>query len=105
MDCELTGTPSAAVLGPLLGGFATQYLGWRWANWLVMMFGGLAFIFSCIMRESYGPAILKKKAARIRKETDDPRWWCRYDQKDSVWNVLKVNLSRPFVMAVVEPIW
>ncbi|KAL1961237.1 hypothetical protein VTO42DRAFT_3183 [Malbranchea cinnamomea] len=98
------GPLNGPVLGPIVGGFVTQYLGWRWANWVVMILGGLSFAFACILKETYAPALLRKKAAQRRKETDDPRWWCRYDQKQSLFSLLKVNLSRPFVMAVVEPI-
>lgn len=83
----------------------TQYLGWRWMNWIAMIFSGVALAFSLIMRETYSPIILQKKAARLRKETDEPRWWSRYDQKIGLAEVLKINLSRPFVMAATEPIW
>ncbi|KAJ5046369.1 uncharacterized protein L3040_003613 [Drepanopeziza brunnea f. sp. 'multigermtubi'] len=50
-----------------------------------------------------GP-LIGGKAAKMRKETGDERWWSRYDQKLSVFEVLKTNLSRPFVLAVTEPI-
>lgn len=99
------GPLNGPVFGPIVGGFVTEYLGWRWANWVVMILGGVAFVFACIMKETYAPVLLRKKAARMRKETDDPRWWCRYDQKKSITSILKVSLSRPFVMAVLEPIW
>lgn len=94
-----------AVFGPIIGGFVTQYLGWRWTDWIVMMMTGLALVFSCIMKETYTPVLLQRKAARIRKETDDPRWWSRYDQKAALSEILKTNLTRPLIMAVVEPIW
>lgn len=94
-----------SVFGPIIGGYVTQYLGWRWTNWLSIIFGGVALIFMCLMKETYTPVLLQKKAARLREEDDDPRWWSRYDQKASLISVLKTNLSRPFVMAVLEPIW
>jgi MFS family permease len=93
------------VLGPIIGGFVTQYLGWRWMDWIALMLSGVALALSLIMKETYGPVILQKKAARLRKETDDPSWWSRYDQKASLGEILKVNLGRPFVMAATEPIW
>jgi MFS family permease len=93
------------VLGPIIGGFVTQYLGWRWAAWLSLILSGVALAFSCIMKETYAPALLRKKAAAIRKETDDSRWWSRYDHRVAFAQVLKTNLSRPFVMMVLEPIW
>ncbi|OJD15002.1 hypothetical protein AJ78_04724 [Emergomyces pasteurianus Ep9510] len=98
------GPLNGPVFGPIIGGYVTQYLGWRWTNWLSMIFAGIALVSMCIMKETYTPVLLQKKAARLRKETDDPRWWSRYDQKASLIEVLKINLSRPFVMAVFEPI-
>jgi hypothetical protein len=56
-----------------------------------MILAGVAFAFVAIVKETYGPTILRKRAAKLRKETGDPR--------------LKVNLSRPFVLMVTEPIW
>ncbi|KLJ11950.1 hypothetical protein EMPG_12901 [Blastomyces silverae] len=98
------GPLNGPVFGPIIGGYVTQYLGWRWTNWLSMIFAGVALIFMCIMKETYTPVLLQRKAARLRKEDDDSRWWSRYDQKAAIIDVLKVNLSRPFVMAVLEPI-
>lgn len=58
----------------------------------------------CMIKETYAPAILKRKAAQRRKETGDDRWWCRYDQHISINQILKTNLSRPFIMTATEPI-
>ena len=82
----------------------TQYLGWRWANWVVMMMSGVALVFVILMPETYAPALLVARASRLRKSTSDSRYWSRYDQKASLVALLKINLSRPFVMAVTEPI-
>ena len=57
-----------------------------------------------MIKETYAPIILKRKAAQRRKETGDDRWWCRYDQRISITQVLKTNLSRPFIMTATEPI-
>lgn len=99
------GPLNGPVLGPFIGGFVTQYLGWRWMCWIALMLSGVALVFALILKETYAPTILQKKAARLRKETGDSRWWSRYDQKASLYEILKLNLSRPFVMAVTEPIW
>lgn len=77
------GPMNGPVTGPLIGGFAAQYLGWRWTNWLVMIFGGVGWIMCSLIKETYGPTLLKKKAAKMRKETGDDRWWCRYDERNS----------------------
>lgn len=93
-----------AVTGPLIGGFTYEYLGWRWTNWLVLILSGASWIFLSCIKETYAPAILQRKAAQRRKETGDDRWWSRYDQKLSIFSLLKVNLARPFIMAATEPI-
>lgn len=104
LSCSLFIADGKIVLGPVIGGFVTQYLGWRWMDWIALILSGVALIFSLIMKETYAPTILQKKAARLRKESGDSRWWSRYDQKASLSQILKLNLSRPFVMAVTEPI-
>lgn len=57
-----------------------------------------------MIKETYAPAILRKRARQCRKETGDERYRSRYDDKTRFWPLLKENMSRPFVMAVTEPI-
>lgn len=71
-----------------------------------MIISGVGWIFVSLLKETYSPALLRKKAQLRRKETGDERYWSRYDdQKGSFFDLLKVNLSRPFVMIFTEPIW
>jgi MFS family permease len=93
-----------AVVGPVIGGFVTQYLGWRWANWIVLILGGVATALMCVIKETYSPRLLQMKAQKRRKETGEERYWSRYDQRLPFIELMKVNLSRPFIMAVKEPI-
>lgn len=92
-------------MGPLVGGFVFEYLGWRWDNWVIMIAAGASFFMVFLVKETYAPAILRKKAARKRKETGDNRWFSRYDSKKQFWPMLKENLIRPLSMSVKEPIW
>lgn len=92
------------VTGPVVGGFVFQYLGWRWDNWLVLILACVGTIMMMTTKETYAPMILQAKAARVRKETDDERWWCRYDNKLSKVELLKINMVRPFVLFFTEPI-
>ena len=70
-----------------------------------MIISGVACICLCMLKETYTPALLRKKAKLRRKEQDDDRYWSRYDSKIKFWPLLKVNLSRPFIMVFTEPIW
>lgn len=92
------------VTGPVIGGFVYQYLGWRWDNWLILILAGVCSLFMLGTKETYAPTILKAKAARLRKETGDDRWWTRYDLDVSPWTLVKLNLTRPFVLFFTEPI-
>lgn len=92
------------VTGPIIGGFVFQYLGWRWCNWLVLIVAGVSIVMMLTVKETYAPTLLQQKAAKLRKETDDPRWWCRYDAKVSKVELIKTNMSRPFILAATEPI-
>ncbi|KAL2268390.1 hypothetical protein VTJ83DRAFT_3236 [Remersonia thermophila] len=92
------------VTGPLIGGYVGEGLGWRWANWLALILSGVAFVMVALVKETYAPALLKRKAERLRKETGEERWWCRHDQRVSTAALLRANLSRPFVLAATEPI-
>lgn len=92
------------VTGPLIGGYVAQYLGWRWDNWLVLILTGAAVLIMATVSETYVPQILKQKAARRRKEEEDERYWCQYDSKKSTAALMKVNLSRPFILSFTEPI-
>ena len=56
------------------------------------------------IKETYAPAILRAKAAKKRKQTNDSRWHCRYDEKKLFWPLLRENLYRPLSMAFREPI-
>jgi MFS family permease len=92
------------VTGPLIGGFVYEYLGWRWDNWLVMILAGVAVLLMATVRETYAPAILQQAAKKRRKELDDDRWWSRFDQRISTFKLIKLNLSRPFILSLTEPI-
>lgn len=98
------GPMNGPVVGPVIGGFVFQALGWRWTNWVVMIGSGASWFMVFMIKETYAPAILRAKAAKKRKETSDPRYHSRYDDKKAFWPLLKENLYRPLSMAVNEPI-
>lgn len=92
------------VTGPVIGGFVFQYLGWQWDNWLVLILAAVGTLCMVLTKETYAPKILQQRATCMRKETDDMRWWCRYDEKISKIALLRANLLRPFELTFKEPI-
>jgi multidrug resistance protein len=98
------GPLNGPVFGPIIGGFVTQYLGWRWTNWLVIILAFVGWIMVMAMKETYSPTLLAQRARIRREETGDDRWHSRYDQRMPFLELMKVNLSRPIIMAFTEPI-
>ena len=69
-----------------------------------MITSALAIALLLFYRETYSPTLLRRKAALRRKATGDPRYWSRYDERRPFWELIRVNFSRPLVMATTEPI-
>lgn len=99
------GPSNGPVLGSILGGFIYQYLGWRWTNWIIMIMGALSFILLALVKETYTPILLRKRAQRKREDTNDSKWWSPYDNHLPFLAFCRINISRPIVMILTEPIW
>ncbi|CAG8228203.1 unnamed protein product [Penicillium olsonii] len=98
------GPLNGPVLGSILGGFIYQYLGWRWTNWIIMIMGGLSVVLLAFVKETYTPILLRKRAQKERADTNDPKWWSAYDNNLPFLSFCRINISRPIVMILTEPI-
>ena len=100
-------TFAGPLLAPVIGGFITDsYLGWRWSEWITVIFGFFSFAVGFVfIPETYHPLILSKHAARIRRETQD--WAVHAKAEEEEINtrvILEAYLLRPFKMIWQEPI-
>lgn len=101
----------AAFGGPMLGAVMGAYIGpstvvsWRWAEWTVMIASGLVVCLTLLfMPETYAPILLRWKAKHLRRVTGDGRFRSPSETvKTTLFDRLKVNMTRPFLMAT-EPI-
>ncbi|KAF3095990.1 hypothetical protein TWF225_012103 [Orbilia oligospora] len=87
-------------LGPVFGGLISYHRTWRWTMWLVLLVGGPMFLwFIPFMKETYKPAILKKRAIeRGQKLPPKP------SGAEAMKKVLLITLFRPVHMLFTEPI-
>ncbi|KAG9516788.1 MFS general substrate transporter, partial [Aureobasidium melanogenum] len=98
------GLMNGPVLGPLIGGFVFDNLGWRWIHWITLILAGVSFLLMVTVPETYGPALLRRRAEKKRKETGDNQWWSKHDEKRPFWPLLGASLWRPIYLTVSEPI-
>lgn len=86
-------------IGPIAGGWIALKTTWRWCFWSTSILTGLIQIMGFFfLQETYAPTLLRKKAARMRKETGDERLHTQYDSEKKISKVLGVALKRPFVL-------
>ncbi|KHJ30007.1 putative cycloheximide resistance protein [Erysiphe necator] len=95
----------AGIISPVIGGFITDGLGWRWIFWLLAImsgiFGTLGMVF---LRETYAPVILERKAARLRKETGNMRFRSVFQNNTSSRKTFLLAFVRPFKLLIFSPI-
>lgn len=93
-------------LGPLLGGWIYVGTGtWRWIYWVLFIFLGCIFLFTLFAPETYAPILLKKKAARLRKEHNSNAYRAAHEMNRVPFSeTLKIALTRPFIFMFRETI-
>ncbi|KJX97714.1 hypothetical protein TI39_contig468g00008 [Zymoseptoria brevis] len=92
-------------LAPIMGGYMTQFVTWRWVFWATSIFDGVVQI-ACVvlLKETHHPTILKNKAKRLRKTTGNPDLHTKWDGPDhSMKKLLMKSLVRPFIMLTTQP--
>ncbi|MCJ1231991.1 hypothetical protein MMC12_008672 [Toensbergia leucococca] len=100
-----------AYAGPMIGPVIRSYVGmgtvsWRWSSWIMAIFAVLVLSLVLLLQpETYGPLLLKWKAHHLRQTTGDPRYRSETEIiKTTLWERLRVNLYRPFLLVCTEPI-
>lgn len=56
--------------GPVVGGYLVEALGWRWILWVFAIAYGVCTLAAfAVLRDTYAPALLERKAKRLRRLT------------------------------------
>lgn len=73
--------------------------------WVNMAFAGVVMIVLGLIPETYAPTILKRRAARLRKETGDVSIITEQEKvKLTFRDILRTSLIRPITMILTEPV-
>ncbi|KAI0179383.1 MFS multidrug transporter [Hypoxylon sp. FL1284] len=93
------------VVGPIIGGYLGVAMGWRWCFWLItILCGFIEICFLVLLRETYPVQILKMKAKRLRKETNNPNLRTKYETEHTAAQLFKNACVRPLVLLFTSPI-
>ncbi|KAK6337220.1 hypothetical protein TWF718_010002 [Orbilia javanica] len=91
-------------IGPLIGGFINENTNWRWTWYVMIIWSFVQWIMLCLIPETYNPILLQRKAAKIRRETGDDRYYAPYDKRtNGILKTVLVSCQRPFQLLVFEP--
>ncbi|EFX02659.1 major facilitator superfamily transporter multidrug resistance [Grosmannia clavigera kw1407] len=94
------------IMGPMIGGFVYENIGWRWLYWLQLILCGTFFVAILLfVPETYAPVILETRAKKLRKQTGDHSYKGEHELlRRSFKNIARVHLARPLLLLFTEPI-
>lgn len=92
-------------VGPVVAGFIVQHTWYRWIFFVFIIWTFVEMVaIITIVPETFAPALLKKKAARLRKQTGDDRYYAPLERADkNVIRLIKTSCTRPIILLISEP--
>lgn len=96
-----------SILGPIIGGFAQQYLAWEWCIWIQLIFGGAVQLLHLFTVPETRTSIMIDNIAKKRRKNGEDVWGPDEIQpfrQRFTWGELFHTWARPFTMFVTEPI-
>lgn len=97
-----------AAVGPIIGGFMAFRTTWRWMFWSTSIFQAVMILVSFhVFHETYAPVILSRRAAELRKDTGNTRYYTAHEHataNKSLVSILSQALSRPLRLLAFHPI-
>ncbi|KAF2730783.1 MFS general substrate transporter [Polyplosphaeria fusca] len=97
-----------AILGPMLGGIIGGFIvagthGWTWLTWVMAISSGVTTVLSFwVLQETYGPYLLSRKIARLKKEF--PLKDFRVETGKPAKELFSRAITRPIRMLFTSPI-
>lgn len=88
------------MLGPIVSGFASPAIGWRWAFWIGLIFAGITFIFVIWFPETHMPTLVARYAPNGQKLQGQ-----QFSKRNLHWrSILSELLLRPLYLLFTEPV-
>ncbi|CZT18455.1 related to multidrug efflux pump [Ramularia collo-cygni] len=82
-------------IAPIVTGWLTQELGWRWDDWFTLIISGAAYLMAmAFLPETFQPIILSYKAQMLREMTGDATYRAEFDESTNLSQRLAENFRR-----------
>lgn len=93
-------------IGPLCGGFITEYSTWRWAFWATTIADvPILVLGTVLLEETYAPVILLRKKMKLMEENGNMNLFTRFEVPDQTFaKEMGMALLRPMIMIGTQPI-
>ncbi|KAK0740778.1 major facilitator superfamily domain-containing protein [Schizothecium vesticola] len=93
------------LLAPMISGYCSTTIGWRWSFWIGLIYAGVTMVPVCFLPETFGPVLLLRRARAIRKDNPTARIIAPHEmEKRTLKELTTVVLARPIRMILFEPI-
>ncbi|KAL2192618.1 major facilitator superfamily domain-containing protein [Corynascus similis CBS 632.67] len=99
------GTILGPMVGPIIGGYVTETAGWRWMFWVISIVIGIITVAAfCVLRETYPPVLLERKAARLRRKTGNASYRSKLASGVTSVELFSRSIVRPSKMLLCCPV-
>ncbi|KAF9890222.1 hypothetical protein FE257_006134 [Aspergillus nanangensis] len=93
------------IIGPVVGGYLVEATSWRWVFWVLSIASGvITIVFYFVVKETYAPVLLERKAAQLRKSTGNNAYQSRLSSGMPPKQLFFQSVVRPSKMLLFSPI-